>query len=146
MRRLHVHLAVADLPANLDFYTRLLGAPPALTRPDYARWVVDDPPLKLSVSRRNGPPGAGPEAFGLDHLGIAADEADLARLRERAEAATEGRLLDEGEVECCYARSEKHWATDPQGVPWEHFFTKGPADTLGSGEGVCCTGGASPCC
>ncbi len=32
-------------------------------------------------------------------------------------------LLDEGETTCCYARSEKHWVTDPQGIAWEHFHT-----------------------
>jgi hypothetical protein len=34
-------------------------------------------------------------------------------------------LLDEGATTCCYARSDKHWVTDPQGVAWEHFHTLG---------------------
>jgi hypothetical protein len=32
-------------------------------------------------------------------------------------------MLDEGTTTCCYARSEKHWVTDPQGIAWEHFHT-----------------------
>ena len=43
-------------------------------------------------------------------------------MKQRAQAADMA-LLDEGETTCCYARSEKHWVTDPQGIAWEAFHT-----------------------
>ena len=59
----------------------------------------------------------------MDHLGFQTDSADeLAELKSRAQSA-DMVLQDEGETTCCYARSEKHWVTDPQGVAWEHFHT-----------------------
>ena len=59
--------------------------------------------------------------------------------------------LDEGETTCCYARSEKHWVTDPQGIAWEHFhtldsiptFSQPPAEK-GSGAATACCGTAAP--
>ena len=50
-------------------------------------------------------------------------------------------LLDEGETTCCYARSEKHWVTDPQGIAWEHFHTLGNIPVFNeaaSGGAACC--------
>jgi lactoylglutathione lyase len=53
-------------------------------------------------------------------------------------------LLDEGETTCCYARSEKHWVTDPQGIAWEHFHTLDDIPVFSekakgeSAEAACC--------
>ncbi|MDE2146557.1 MAG: glyoxalase/bleomycin resistance/dioxygenase family protein [Burkholderiales bacterium] len=118
MKRFHVHLHVDDLTASIGFYARLFAAEPARTESDYAKWMLDDPPLNFAISTRGG-------ASGIDHLGFQADSAeDLAALRARADAADLA-LQDEGQTTCCYARSEKHWVTDPQGVAWEHFRTLG---------------------
>jgi catechol 2,3-dioxygenase-like lactoylglutathione lyase family enzyme len=118
MKRFHVHAHVADLAASIDFYTRLFGAAPTRVEADYAKWMLDDPRLNFAISTRGGTPG-------IDHLGIQADSAEaLADLRERARAA-DAPVLDEGETTCCYARSDKHWVTDPQGIAWEHFQTLG---------------------
>jgi catechol 2,3-dioxygenase-like lactoylglutathione lyase family enzyme len=116
MKRFHVHLHVDDLGASVAFYTTLFGGAPARAETDYAKWMLDDPPVNFAISTRGERPG-------IDHLGIQVDDADaLAALKSRAEAADRS-LLDEGETTCCYARSEKHWVTDPQGVAWEHFHT-----------------------
>lgn len=117
MKRFHVHLHVDDLNKNIDFYSKLFGAEPSRVESDYAKWMLDDPRVNFAISTR------GNQAAGLDHLGFQADEAaELAQLKQRAQAADMA-LLDEGETTCCYARSEKHWITDPQGVAWEHFHT-----------------------
>ena len=80
--------------------------------------MLEDPPVNFAISTRGTQPG-------IDHLGIQTDDAaELAVLKARAEAADLA-LLDEGETTCCYARSEKHWVTDPQGIAWEHFHTLG---------------------
>jgi len=118
MKRFHVHLHVDDLATSIGFYSKLFAAEPARREGDYAKWMLDDPPVNFAISTRGARPG-------IDHLGIQTDDAaELATLKARAEAADMA-LLDEGETTCCYARSEKHWITDPQGIAWEHFHTLG---------------------
>jgi lactoylglutathione lyase len=137
MKRFHVHLHVDDLGKSIGFYSKLFAADPARVEGDYAKWMLEDPPVNFAISTRGSQPG-------IDHLGIQTDDAtELAALKARAEAADMA-LLDEGETTCCYARSEKHWVTDPQGIAWEHFHTLGnipvfnespsPTDT----QSACC--------
>ena len=119
MKRFHVHVHVEDLPRNIDFYSKMFGAQPARVESDYAKWMLDDPAVNFAISTR------GQGHTGLDHLGIQVDnEADLVALKSRAEAADLS-LVDEGATTCCYARSDKHWVIDPQGLAWEHFQTLG---------------------
>lgn len=116
MKRFHVHLHVDDLARSIGFYSKLFAAEPARVEADYAKWMLDDPAVNFAISTRGTQPG-------IDHLGIQTDDpAELAAMKARAEAADLA-LQDEGETTCCYARSEKHWVTDPQGIAWEHFHT-----------------------
>jgi catechol 2,3-dioxygenase-like lactoylglutathione lyase family enzyme len=116
MKRFHVHLHVDNLDQSIAFYSRLFAAEPTRVEADYAKWMLDDPRVNFAISTR------GTQA-GIDHLGFQVEEAgELADLKARAESADMA-LLDDGETTCCYARSEKHWVTDPQGVAWEHFHT-----------------------
>ncbi|KRD55403.1 glyoxalase [Acidovorax sp. Root275] len=118
MKRFHVHMHVDDLAKSIAFYSRLFAAEPARVEGDYAKWMLEDPRVNFAISTRGDKPG-------VDHLGFQVDEADeLAELKARAEGADMA-LLDEGATTCCYARSDKHWITDPQGVAWEHFHTLG---------------------
>ncbi|MBK9362261.1 MAG: glyoxalase/bleomycin resistance/dioxygenase family protein [Rubrivivax sp.] len=116
MKRFHVHLHVDDLARSIGFYSKLFAAQPTRVEADYAKWMLDDPRLNFAISTR------GAQA-GIDHLGVQVDDAaELAELKVRAEAADLA-LLDEGQTTCCYARSDKHWLTDPQGIAWEQFHT-----------------------
>jgi lactoylglutathione lyase len=116
MKRFHVHVHVEDLGKSIGFYSKLFDAHPAREENDYAKWMLEDPPLNFAISTRGG-------KVGVDHLGIQTDNAEeLQSLKDSARAADLA-LFDEGETTCCYARSEKHWITDPQGVAWEHFHT-----------------------
>ena len=116
MKRFHVHAHVEDLQASIAFYSKLFAAEPGRTESDYAKWMLEDPRINFAISTRGG-------KSGIDHLGIQTDDAaELAGLKARAQAA-DLTLLEEGETTCCYARSEKHWVTDPQGIAWEHFHT-----------------------
>jgi catechol 2,3-dioxygenase-like lactoylglutathione lyase family enzyme len=125
MKRFHVHAHVEDLDASIAFYSRLFGAAPTRTEPDYAKWLLDDPRINFAISTRGGRPG-------VDHLGIQTDtEAELGELKERARSAGMT-LLSEGETSCCYARSEKYWLTDPQGIAWEQFHTLGDIPVFGA--------------
>lgn len=117
MKRLHIHLGVADLAQSIDFYNHLFNQPPVRRENDYAKWMLEDPRINFAISERGG-------ATGIDHLGIQVDsEAELAEMYQRARAADQSAVLEEGETTCCYAHSEKHWTVDPQGVAWEHFHT-----------------------
>ena len=116
MKRFHVHTHVENLAQSIAFYSKMFGAEPTRVESDYAKWMLDDPRINFAISNRGGKPG-------VDHLGIQTDtEEELAELKARAQPA-DLTLQDEGETTCCYARSEKHWVTDPQGVAWEHFHT-----------------------
>jgi lactoylglutathione lyase len=116
MKRFHVHAHVEDLPASIAFYSKMFAATPTRVEADYAKWMLDDPRINFAISTRGGKPG-------VDHLGIQTDtEEELVELKARAEAA-DMTLLAVGETSCCYARSDKYWVTDPQGIAWEQFHT-----------------------
>ena len=137
MKRFHVHLHVDDLGRSIGFYSKLFAAEPARQESDYAKWMLDDPPVNFAISTRGAQPG-------IDHLGIQTDDpAELAAMKARAEAA-DFALLDEGQTTCCYARSEKHWVTDPQGIAWEHFHTLGNIPVFSESAAPAPT--ASACC
>jgi catechol 2,3-dioxygenase-like lactoylglutathione lyase family enzyme len=138
MKRFHVHAHVENLQASVAFYARLFGAPPTRLESDYAKWMLDDPRINFAISTRGGKPG-------VDHLGIQADTPEeLAELKARAQAA-DAALLDEGATTCCYAQSEKHWVTDPQGIAWEHFQTLADIPTFSASQATA-PQAASACC
>jgi catechol 2,3-dioxygenase-like lactoylglutathione lyase family enzyme len=156
MKRLHIHVGVADLDRSVDFYSTLFGAGPTVLKPDYAKWMLEDPRVNFAISARGAAPG-------IEHLGIQAE--DAAELGDVcARLASAGRpVLEEGGTTCCYARSEKSWTADPDGVVWEAFQTVGEATVYGDGAPLAALSGdaadegcaparrgpeaeASPCC
>ncbi len=141
MKRLHIHVSVDDLKQAVAFYSRLFDAQPTVAKPDYAKWMLEDPRVNFAISQRN-------RAAGLDHLGIQVDSpAELAEVHSRLEAAGET-LRDKGPATCCYARSDKGWVIDPPGIAWETFYTFGEATTYGEDQGSTRATDASPaaCC
>src|SRR5919197_1281748 len=84
MKRFHVHVAVSDLEQSIRFYSALFGAEPAVRKPDYAKWMLEDPRINFAISN------------------------------------------------CCYAKSDKYWTIDPQGVAWESFHTLDSVPMYGS--------------
>src|SRR5918995_4115157 len=144
MKQLHVHVAVDNLDTSIHFYSVLFAAEPTVAKPDYAKWMLDDPRVNFAISARGG-------ATGVQHLGIQAeDAAELDAVFGRLAAA--GRpVLEEAGATCCYAHSEKQRVSDPQGVPWETFLTHGESTVYGEGgalERLAAVGGgaASACC
>ena len=114
MKRFHVHVSVEDLDASIRFYATVFGSPPTVRKPEYAKWMLEDPRLNFALSRRGAPPG-------LDHLGLQVDTDDeLRALRTQVEQA-EITAQDQSGAECCYAKADKYWITDPQGIAWEAF-------------------------
>jgi hypothetical protein len=103
----------------------MFGAEPAVVKPDYAKWMLDDPRINFAISRRGG-------AAGVNHLGFQVDEAaELTQMHARLQAADAG-VVEERNVSCCYANSDKYWVTDPAGVAWETFHSLGTVPFYGS--------------
>ena len=122
MKRFHVHVNVNDLDASIRFYSTLFGSAPTVHKPDYAKWMLEDPRVNFAISQRD-------RAAGVDHLGLQAENgAELEAIGERLIAADAVALAEQGTT-CCYAHSDKYWAEDPQGVRWETFHTHGEATT-----------------
>ena len=150
MKRFHVHVGVADLDQSIAFYSSLFGGQPSVTKPDYAKWMLDDPRINFAISQKCG------AAKGIEHLGIQVEDgAELAEVYGRLEAA--GRpVLEEGATTCCYAQSEKSWIADPDGVVWEAFLTSGDSAVYGNSPqlaqlesanaagGACCAPAVAP--
>lgn len=140
MKRFHVHVAVPDLAESVRFYSTLFGAQPTVTKDDYAKWMLEDPRVNFAISQR----GAN---VGINHLGFQVDSDDeLERLHTQLESADEAVLAERG-ANCCYAKSDKYWITDPAGIAWESFHTLGSIPMFGAeaepssetkAQGGCC--------
>ena len=126
MKRLHVSFGVADLDKSIAFYTTLFGEAPSVVRPGYAKWMLDDPRVNFVVE-------TGSETPGFNHAGIQVEEQEeLHQIFERMKRA-EAPYLPEGVTTCCYAKSEKSWTADPDGVAWEAFHTHRQMEEFGTG-------------
>lgn len=133
MKRLHIHIGVERLEDSVRFYSAFFGVDPVTVKPDYAKWMLDDPRINFAVSTRAGKKG-------VDHLGIQLDNAaELERMREHMSAADIA-TYDDGEVVCCYAQSEKSWVEDPSGLAWETYHTMGKVQVYAqTTRAACCT-------
>ena len=139
MKRFHVHVAVDDLATNIRFYSTVFGVPPTVEKPDYAKWMMDDPRINFAISMRGTKPG-------LDHLGVQVEtEGELAALRGQV-AMAEIAALDQADAACCYARSDKYWTTDPQGIAWETFRTLESVPVYGATTRTAAVKQTSACC
>lgn len=124
MKRFHVHVAVSDLEQSIQFYSILFNTEPSVKKEDYAKWMLDDPRINFAISKRAAQPG-------LDHLGIQVDDEEtLEEITLRLKQANQ-QVLEQEKTTCCYAKSDKTWAHDPQGIAWESFYTIGEATTYG---------------
>lgn len=148
MKRLHVHVGVENLDSSIHFYSTLFSSEPTVVKRDYAKWMLDDPRVNFAISSGNAHKG-------VEHLGIQVEDADqLGEVYARLKAADRP-ILEEGQTTCCYAKSEKSWIADPDGVVWEAFLTHGDSTVYGdsialtavsanAGEGACCAPTGSP--
>ena len=143
MKRLHVHVGVTDLSTSIGFYSTLFGAEPTVTKDDYAKWMLEDPRVNFAITSGNH------AAKGIEHLGIQVENGEeLTEVYDRLKAADRP-VLEEGATTCCYAKSEKSWIADPDGIVWEAFLTNGDATIYGdspalaalstnAADGACC--------
>jgi len=143
MKRFHVHVAVRNLQESARFYSAMFGVQPTVIKPDYAKWMLDDPRVNFAISQRN-------QTAGVNHLGVQAETDDeLEAIHANLQQADEAVVAEKG-VNCCYAKSDKYWVTDPQGVAWESFRSLGTVPVYGeenhSAPAACGTDQATGCC
>lgn len=144
MKRFHVHVAVSDLAQSIRFYSQLFATEPAVVKPDYAKWMLEDPRINFAISHRGGKPG-------INHLGLQVETAgELEEIHSRLGRA-EASIVEEAGVACCYARSDKYWVTDPEGIAWETyrnlgsvpFFGEAATGVAGADRACCAPAGAA---
>jgi catechol 2,3-dioxygenase-like lactoylglutathione lyase family enzyme len=157
MKRMHIHVGVKNIEESVRFYSALFGTEPAKLKSDYAKWMLEDPHLNFAISTRG-------KAIGLDHMGLQVEDAgELNGLRDQMSAANISTHSD-GETTCCYAKSEKSWVEDPNGIAWEAYHTMEDAQIYAAGDvfdeaccvpetsqGACCApkpdlAAGAPCC
>ena len=113
--RLQLALNVDDIEKAVEYYSKLFSATPNKRKPGYANFAIDEPPLKLVLFEVPGAPER------LNHLGVECFEqsdvtAAVMRFKNAGIAGPEER-----ESECCYAKQDKIWSADPQGMKWEWY-------------------------
>lgn len=136
MKRFHVHVSVDDPAKNIHFYSAMFGVAPTVEKRDHAKWMLDDPRINFAISQRGG-------AAGVNHLGLQVEsEEDLKLLRAQVGSA-DIQARDEAGANCCYARSDKYWVQDPQGIAWEALHTLGGIPVFGKHAA---TPAAAACC
>lgn len=124
MKRFHVNLKVSDLEKSKAYYAGLFGEAPTVVKPDYIKWMLDDPFINFSIEPAH-------DKTGIAHVGLQAESLEeLKTVYKRVQDAA-GPRFEEGETTCCYASSEKNWTRDPDGLIWETFYTEGQVTHYG---------------
>jgi catechol 2,3-dioxygenase-like lactoylglutathione lyase family enzyme len=136
MKRFHVHVSVPELDESVRFYSTVFGCGPVVIRPDYARWMLDDPCLNFAISTRR-------QTAGIDHIGLQVDSAEELTVMRGRLGQADAALVEQAGAACCYARADKYWVTDPSGIAWETFHSYGTTATFGEmpsagGKGTTC--------
>lgn len=143
MKRFHVHVAVRDIDESIRFYSKVFGTGPTVLKPDYAKWMIEDPRINFAISSC-----AAGRSTGVNHLGLQVDTDDELKGMRRRLLAADAALAEEKNVSCCYAKSDKYWVTDPQGIAWETWHNLGSVPVYGGESETAATSKSSPerCC
>ena len=135
MKRIHIHMFVSDIAESTRFYNTLFASQPSLEKHDYVRWELADPNLNFAISDKG--------KAGIDHLGIQTDDAEELTLISNPFTQS---TAEPQQTSCCYARSTKVWAEDPQGIQWELFQThENESSFYGAQNDSACCGTTCAC-
>lgn len=128
----HVALTVKDLPAAIEQYTKILGIEPAKVKPDYAKFELTDPPVILSLNPGPGKPGT------VSHLGIRYTDSEKV-ITEQKRTKTQGiPVREQVGTTCCYAKADKFWVHDADGMEWEMYTLLEDAEIHSTPDNACC--------
>ena len=129
MKRLHIHINTTEgqFATATKFYSVFFGTEPSKVRPNYAKWMLDNPTVNfvVEVIEIDG------DVPGIHHVGIQVDNSDALHGIKEALTEAEAPLLEIGETVCCFSKSEKNWTVDPSGVRWETFRSFGDVSEYG---------------
>ena len=124
--RLQLALNVKDLDAAIDFYSKMFGVGVNKRKPGYANFAIDEPPLKLVLFELPDAPER------LNHLGVeVVDDEEVTAATERLRDAGMEHLVED-ETTCCYAKANKVWAVEPDGMRWEWYKVLADTEHFGS--------------
>jgi len=134
MSRIQLALNVSDIDAAVTFYEKVFATPAAKRRPGYANFAIAEPPLKLVLIESTG-------GGSLNHLGV--EVFGTPEVNAATNRFVDAGLTTYGEqgVECCYAKQDKSFVTDPDGTEWEFYTVLADSDTKGPAsdrDGECC--------
>lgn len=115
--RMHVSLYVSDLLQTVSFYNLFFGKAPEKIRQGYVKYILNEPSLIISFIEK---PERVKQNFG--HLGFQVET--IEELNARLEQAQKAGLITREEIgtNCCYAKQDKFWVTDPDKVQWEVYY------------------------
>jgi predicted enzyme related to lactoylglutathione lyase len=123
--RIQLALNVKDLDAAVEFYAKMFDTPVNKRKPGYANFAIEEPPLKLVLFEQPDAPER------LNHLGVEVfDDEDVSQATERLKKAGMADLIED-ETTCCYAKANKVWATEPDGLRWEFYRVIEDSETFG---------------
>jgi catechol 2,3-dioxygenase-like lactoylglutathione lyase family enzyme len=138
--RLQLALNVKNLDSAIAFYSKMFGAEVAKRKPGYANFAIENPPLKLVLFESADAPDR------INHLGVEVSEAEeVGAATERLRAAG---LVDavEDESTCCYAKQDKVWAVEPDGLRWEWYRVLEDSESFFESETVVAATAEPGCC
>lgn len=143
MSRVQLALNVTDVDAAVAFYEKVFGTPVTKQRPGYANFAIDEPPLKL-VLIENSQGGT------MNHVGVEVDTVSAVNAATEGFVASGLTTYEEQGVECCYAKQDKVFVTDPNGLEWEFYTVLGDspvaAKTVEDSADPCCEPSEAACC
>ncbi|WP_307290891.1 ArsI/CadI family heavy metal resistance metalloenzyme [Bacillus sp. SORGH_AS_0510] len=132
MMKMHVGINVTNLNSSIGFYNKVFNAEPVKVKPDYAKFLLEDPGLNFTLNLKAEVSGNQVGHFGFQ----VENQEEVLKHKERLEGL--GFFArEEMDVTCCYATQDKFWVTDPDGNEWEFFYTKGDVESMVS-ESSCC--------
>lgn len=126
--RVQLALNVTDVDAAVAFYTKAFGVEPNKRRPGYANFAIAEPPLKLVLIESS-------EGGTINHLGVEVGDATAVNTATKAFVDAGLTTFEEQGVECCYAKQDKVFVTDPDGAEWEWYTVLDDAPQM---TRVCC--------
>src|SRR5690349_3440423 len=114
--RMHVSVYVSDIQRSVEFYTKFFGQEPVKVKPNYAKYVLDKPSLIISFVENKDRVQAN---FG--HLGFQVETLEDLNIK-LWETKKKNLVTKEESGVCCYAKQDKFWVSDPDGVQWEVYY------------------------
>lgn len=131
--KMHVGINVTDLNKSIEFYSKVFNTEPVKVKPDYAKFLLEDPGLNFTLNLKDKVTGNQVGHFGFQVENLKEVLQHKERLEKLGFFARE-----EMDVTCCYATQDKFWVTDPNGNEWEFFYTIGDVESMAT-DTSCCT-------